>query len=339
MSCSASNSGRRYGIDLRHQVAGQEPEPLARLDRGAGEDDPVDLAAAERGGRQRDREERLAGAGRADPERDRVVADRVDVALLVDGLRRDLGRAVAPDDVLEDPRRRLVLVERPRDRLDRARARSRGPARSARTARGRPPRRPRPPPARPRASARCRAGTRRSRGGPRAPAARRPRCPPARRRPRCRARPALRTQVACQPERLADARRRALAVGAAADLAITTFITWPMSFGLAGARLRDRRGDDRVELGVVELGRQVALDQLRLGLLLLGELRPAAVAELRRPPRAGACARGAAPPARRRCPPWRPSAARTAPAAARRRAASRRPSSRSSCRAVVHLLG
>ena len=60
-------------VDLGHQVAGQEAEPLAGLDRGAGEDDPVDLAAAERGGGQRDREERLAGAGRADAEGDRVV--------------------------------------------------------------------------------------------------------------------------------------------------------------------------------------------------------------------------------------------------------------------------
>ena len=32
-------------VDLRHQVAGQEAQALARLDRGAGEDDPVDLAA------------------------------------------------------------------------------------------------------------------------------------------------------------------------------------------------------------------------------------------------------------------------------------------------------
>ena len=45
---------------------------------------------AQRGGGHRDGEERLAGAGRADAERDRVAADRVDVALLVDGLRRDL---------------------------------------------------------------------------------------------------------------------------------------------------------------------------------------------------------------------------------------------------------
>ena len=61
---------------------------------------------------------------------------------------------------------------------------------------------------------------------------------------------------------------------------ITTFITWPMSLASLGAGLRDRVGDDRVELGVVELGREVALDQLGLGLLLVGQLRAPAVAEL-----------------------------------------------------------
>ena len=99
-------------VDLRHEVAGQEAQALAGLDRRAGEDDPVDLVAAERRGGHRDGQERLAGAGRADAEGDRVAADRVDVALLVDGLRRDLRRAVAPDDVLEDLGRRVVLVER-----------------------------------------------------------------------------------------------------------------------------------------------------------------------------------------------------------------------------------
>ena len=59
--------------------------------------------------------------GRADPERDRVVADRVDVALLVDGLGRDAVGAVRPDHVAEDRRRALVLVERGRDRPDRPR--------------------------------------------------------------------------------------------------------------------------------------------------------------------------------------------------------------------------
>ena len=51
----------QVGIDLGHQVTGQEAEALARLDGGTGEDDPVDLPAAERGGGERDGEERLAG--------------------------------------------------------------------------------------------------------------------------------------------------------------------------------------------------------------------------------------------------------------------------------------
>ena len=37
----------QVGVDLGHQVAGQEAEALAGLDGGAGEDDAVDLAACE----------------------------------------------------------------------------------------------------------------------------------------------------------------------------------------------------------------------------------------------------------------------------------------------------
>jgi hypothetical protein len=106
-------------VDLRHEVARQEAEALARLDGRAREDDPVDLAPRQRGGGHRHREEGLAGAGGADAERDRVAADRVDVALLVDGLRGDLRRPVTPHHVLQDLGRRVVLVERARDRLDR----------------------------------------------------------------------------------------------------------------------------------------------------------------------------------------------------------------------------
>ena len=128
----------QVGVDLRHQVAGQEAEPLAGLDRGAREDDPVDLAARERGGRHRHGEERLAGARRADAERDRGAADRVDVPLLVDRLRRDLEVAVAPDDVVEH----LARATRPgraRARPTRSsRRRCRGRGRPARTARARP---------------------------------------------------------------------------------------------------------------------------------------------------------------------------------------------------------
>src|SRR5262249_53352648 len=111
----------QVGVDLGLDVAGQETEPLPRLDGWTRQDDAADVAAGERGGGHRDREERLAGTGRTDPEGDGVVSDRVDVALLVDGLRRDPGVAVVPDGVLEDLRRALVLVEGARDRLDRAR--------------------------------------------------------------------------------------------------------------------------------------------------------------------------------------------------------------------------
>src|SRR4051812_4460966 len=92
-------------IDLRHEVAGQEAQALAGLDGRAGQDDPVDLAAAQRRGGQRDREERLARSRRPDAEGDRLAPDGVDVALLVDRLRRDLARAMAPHDVVEDLRR------------------------------------------------------------------------------------------------------------------------------------------------------------------------------------------------------------------------------------------
>ena len=110
----------QVGVDLGHQVAGQEAEPLARLDRRARQDDAVDLAARERRDRHRHREERLAGAGRADADRDRGAADRVDVALLVDGLRRDAQAAVAPDDVLEDAGSATrARSSAPADRLDR----------------------------------------------------------------------------------------------------------------------------------------------------------------------------------------------------------------------------
>ena len=56
-------------VDLRHQVAGQEAEPLAGLDGGSGEDDPLDLAALQRLDRGGDREVGLARPGGADRRR------------------------------------------------------------------------------------------------------------------------------------------------------------------------------------------------------------------------------------------------------------------------------
>src|SRR6202043_4041059 len=108
------------GIDLRHEIAREEAQTLSRLDGGAREDDAVDLVAREGGGCERDGEKRLAGARGANPKGDGVRADRVDVALLVDGLRRDAQPAVVPNDVLEHARGGLVRVERAGHRGDRA---------------------------------------------------------------------------------------------------------------------------------------------------------------------------------------------------------------------------
>ena len=79
----------QVGVDLGHEVAGQEAEPLARLDRRPGEDDAVDLLGLQRLHRHGHRQPALAGAGRADAEGDDVVADGVDVALLAARLRPD----------------------------------------------------------------------------------------------------------------------------------------------------------------------------------------------------------------------------------------------------------
>ena len=69
-------------VDLGHQVAGQEAEPLPRLDGRAGEDDPRHLARLQRVHGLGDGQVRLAGPGRADAEGDDVLRDGVDVALL-----------------------------------------------------------------------------------------------------------------------------------------------------------------------------------------------------------------------------------------------------------------
>ena len=63
---------------------GRKPSRSPASTAGPREDDARDLAVVERGDRQRHRQVRLAGAGRADAERDGRGADGVDVALLVD---------------------------------------------------------------------------------------------------------------------------------------------------------------------------------------------------------------------------------------------------------------
>src|ERR1700761_2322618 len=91
----------QVGVDLGLDVTWQEAEPLARLDRGPGEDDPLHFAFGQRGGRHRDREEGLAGTGGADAKGDRGAADGVDVAFLVQRFRREPGVAGAADHGVE----------------------------------------------------------------------------------------------------------------------------------------------------------------------------------------------------------------------------------------------
>ena len=71
-------------IDLLLQIAGQEPQLLARFDRRPRQDDAVDLLRHEERDRLRHRQVRLAGAGRADAEHDVVLLDRVEIVPLVD---------------------------------------------------------------------------------------------------------------------------------------------------------------------------------------------------------------------------------------------------------------
>ena len=99
MSCSASCSGRRYGSIFSCSVPGRKPEPLPRLDRGPGQDDPRHLLGLQRLHRLRHGEVGLAGTGRTDAEHDGVRVDRVDVALLVQRLRPD--RLAAPRQDVE----------------------------------------------------------------------------------------------------------------------------------------------------------------------------------------------------------------------------------------------
>ena len=77
----------QVGVDLGHQVAGEEAQPLARLDGRPGQDDPVDLVGLQRLHGQGHRQVGLAGAGGPDAEGDDVGGDGVGVGLLPAGLR------------------------------------------------------------------------------------------------------------------------------------------------------------------------------------------------------------------------------------------------------------
>ncbi len=93
----------QVGVHLLGDVAGQEAELLARLDRRAGEHDPLHLPLHQVGDRHGHGQVGLAGAGRADAEDDVVVADGLDVPLLRQPLGRDDPVARGDEDgVAED---------------------------------------------------------------------------------------------------------------------------------------------------------------------------------------------------------------------------------------------
>ncbi len=74
----------QVGVDLALKVSGEKAELFARLNRGSGEDDPVDLLASERRNRHRDREVGFARSRGAYAEGYGVFGYRLAVFLLTD---------------------------------------------------------------------------------------------------------------------------------------------------------------------------------------------------------------------------------------------------------------
>src|SRR5262249_24690081 len=108
--------------DLLAEVAGQEAEPFAGLDRGARQDDAIDFLALEELCGMRDRKPGLAGAGGTDAEYELVPFQRADIGILRGSARPH--RTLAQVDDLEGglDGLRIVLEQRAlRDhRADRA---------------------------------------------------------------------------------------------------------------------------------------------------------------------------------------------------------------------------
>ena len=102
-------------VHLLGEVARQEAELLARLDRGTAEDDALDLHLEQRGRGHRDREVGLSGARGPDRENDVVLEDRLQVFLLAHVPRRDDLTERRPDrailEEVDERRGRLFLQD------------------------------------------------------------------------------------------------------------------------------------------------------------------------------------------------------------------------------------
>ena len=103
----------QVGIDLLRQVARQETEPFARFHRGPHEHEAPHALALHRLDGTGDREVGLAGARRADAERQVVRADRMEILLLVCAAAADQA-AQRLDGVLvvRGPRAHAALLDR-----------------------------------------------------------------------------------------------------------------------------------------------------------------------------------------------------------------------------------
>jgi hypothetical protein len=119
-------------VDLLRQVAGQEAEPLARLDRRPHQHDAAHRVALQRLDGAGDREIGLAGAGRADAEGQVMVADVAQVLRLVRAAAAHRPRCVCTDEDASSGAAGLASMPVPAARG--ARPRLTGPSPRARTA-------------------------------------------------------------------------------------------------------------------------------------------------------------------------------------------------------------
>ena len=113
----------QVGIDFFLQVAGQEPQALAGLDRGAAQHDAFDAAGLQHGHRLRHGEIGLAGAGRPEREHHFVALQGFHVGKLARAARAH-GAAAGADGRQIRQRQPGILVGRaaqPDDRIDIAR--------------------------------------------------------------------------------------------------------------------------------------------------------------------------------------------------------------------------
>ena len=81
--------GAQIGVDLILQVTGQEAQLFARFNGRTGQDDAVDLLAAESGNGAGNSQVGLTCTGRADTDGDDIALNSVDIGLLTQGLGLD----------------------------------------------------------------------------------------------------------------------------------------------------------------------------------------------------------------------------------------------------------